>query len=202
MVYVSTIAIFDFDHTMTDRDSLLPFLFYMQGFWKTIYLLIILSPAFAKYAIGLLSRQRMKEEILIRFFGGELFSDLQKLGKDYAAQQLDSYLRPEALKRLAWHQAQGHRCLLVSASLELYLKPWAMRHGFEEVLGSCLEVTPVGQVTGRLIGLNCWGPEKERRLRAYLGSIECVQLYVYGDSQGDREILALADYPFYRKLGS
>lgn len=200
MTNSSIIAIFDFDHTMTDRDSLLPFLFYMQGFWKTIYCLITLLPAFTRYLGGFLSRQGIKEKILTCFMAGKLFSNVQALGKNYAIQQLDCYLKPEALERLAWHQSQGHRCLLVSASLEFYLKPWAMRHGFEEVLGSRLEVTPTGVVTGRLIGLNCWGPEKERRLLGYLSSIEYTQLYVYGDSRGDQEILALADYPFYRKL--
>jgi phosphatidylglycerophosphatase C len=194
------IAIFDFDHTLTDRDSLVPFLFYVQGFWKTIYHFIALSPAFARYLLGFLSRQSMKEKILTRFIGSRLFSDVQALGKNYADQQLDRYLKPEALKRLTWHQAHGHRCLLVSASLEFYLKPWAKRHGFEEVIASRLELTPTGHITGCLIGLNCWGPEKKRRLLAYLGSTKYTQLYVYGDSRGDREILALADYPFYRKF--
>ena len=198
MTSSSTFAVFDFDHTLTDRDSLLPFLFYTQGFWKTIYHLTCLIPAFLKYSIGNLSRQKIKEKILTRFMGGWLWTDVQTLGKQYADQQLDHYLKPEALKRLDWHLSQGHRCLLISASLEFYLKPWAMRHGFEAVLASQLEVTLTGQVTGRLLGLNCWGPEKERRLLAYLDSTSYDQLYVYGDSRGDQEILALADYPFYR----
>ncbi len=194
------IAVFDFDHTLTDRDSLVPFLFYIQGFWKTMYHFIALGPAFTKYLMGLLSRQSIKEKILTRFIGNRLFADVQALGETYADQQLDRYLKPEALKRLAWHQAQGHRCLLVSASLEFYLKPWAARHGFEEVIASRLELTPTGYVTGRLIGFNCWGPEKKRRLLAYLDSTKQAQLYVYGDSRGDHEILALADYSFYRKF--
>jgi phosphatidylglycerophosphatase C len=196
----NTIAVFDFDHTMTDRDSLLPFLFYVQGFWKTIYDLLVLSPAFLSYLIGNLSRQRVKEKILTRFIGGRRWTDVEALGQQYADQRLDCYLRPEALKRLIWHQAQKHRCVLVSASLEFYLKPWAKRHGFEEVLASQLELTSTGYITGKLLGLNCWGPEKQRRLIAYLGSTEDLQLYVYGDSRGDKEILALAHCPFYRKF--
>jgi HAD superfamily hydrolase (TIGR01490 family) len=195
----SPIAIFDFDHTLTNRESLVPFLFYAQGFCKTIYYLTLLSPAFVQYGVGHISRQEMKEKILTRFIGGKSFTDVQALGKQYADNQLDRYLKPEAIKRLTWHQSQGHRCILVSASVEFYLIPWAMRHGFEAVIASRLEVTPDGYVTGRLAGLNCWGPEKERRLLAYLGA-EHPQLYVYGDSRGDQEILALAHYPFYRKF--
>lgn len=196
----SSIAVFDFDNTLTDRDSLLPFLFYVQGFWKTLYLLTLLIPDFLRYIVGNLSRQAIKEKILTSFFAGKSFTDLEALGKQYADGQLDRYLKPEAVKRLAWHQAKGDRCLLVTAALEFYLNPWAMRHGFEAVIGSRLEVTPDGKVTGRLVGLNCWGPEKERRLRAYLGNTTSQQLYVYGDSRGDQEILALANYPFYRRF--
>ncbi|MBS0272732.1 MAG: HAD family hydrolase [Proteobacteria bacterium] len=195
------IAVFDFDNTLTNRDSLVPFLFHIHGFWKTIYHFIALIPAFTGYFAGALSRQQIKERILTRFIGSRLFGDVQALGKIYADQQLDRYLKPEALKRLTWHQAQGHRCLLVSASLEFYLKPWAKRHGFEKVIASRLELTPTEHITGRLIGLNCWGPEKKRRLLAYLDSTTTqAQFYVYGDSRGDHEILALADYPFYRKF--
>jgi len=196
----SIIAIFDFDHTLIDRDSLLPFLFYMHGFWKTSCHLASLCPVFACYLIGNLSRQEIKEKILSSFMYERLFSDVQNLGKNYADEILDRFLKPEAIQRLAWHRAEGHRCLLVSASIDIYLKPWAKRHGFEEVLASRLEVTESGRVTGRLAGLNCWGPEKKRRLLAYLGPKEDAQLYVYGDSRGDREILALADFPFYRKF--
>lgn len=198
MTVSSCVAVFDFDHTLTDRDSLLPFLFFMQGFWKASFHLAALTPAFIRFLIGNLSRQAVKEKIVKRFMGGWSFAEMQVLGQRYAANQLDHYLKPEAIERLAWHQSEGHRCLLVSASLEFYLRPWAMRHGFEEVLASRLELTPTGQVTGRLSGLNCWGPEKAKRLLEYLGPREQYKLYVYGDSRGDCEILALADHPFYR----
>jgi HAD superfamily hydrolase (TIGR01490 family) len=197
MLRSSIVAAFDFDHTLIDRDSLLPFLIYIQGIWKTSYHLAVLGPAFVRYLTGHLSRQGVKEKILSRFMGGKLFTEVQALGQIYADQQLDDYLKPKAIERLAWHQAQGHRCILVSASLEIYLKPWAIRHGFEEVLASRLELTETGHIMGHLEGLNCWGSEKERRLLAYLGPKENYTLYVYGDSRGDQEMLALADYPHY-----
>lgn len=199
--YETPVAVFDFDHTLTDRDSLLPFLLSVQGKWKTFCLLILLTPSFISYLMGSLSRQEIKERILFRFIGGMSFNEIERLGTEYAHNQLDQYLKPEAVKRLSWHQSLGHRCLLVSASLEFYLIPWAKRRGFEAVLGSRLQISPEGKVTGELIGLNCWGLEKEQRLMSYLGQKKPRQLYVYGDSRGDREILALADFPFYRNFG-
>ncbi|MFI0435911.1 MAG: HAD-IB family hydrolase [Parachlamydiaceae bacterium] len=194
------IALFDFDRTLTDRDSLLPFLFYVQGFFKTLYLLICLTPFFIGYLFRFLSRQQIKEKILHQFIGGKSYAQLCELAEQYANNQLDRYLKPEAVKRLLWHQSMGHRCLLVSASLDFYLIPWAKRYGFESVLASQLEVQPDGKVTGLLKGLNCWGGEKKRRILAYFGERGHGELYAYGDSRGDQEMLALADHPFYRRF--
>lgn len=198
-----SIAVFDFDKTLTRCDSFLPFLFYFNGFWKTTYSLLLLTPDFIRYLFGRLSRQNIKEKIIERFIAGRQYRDIQSLGEAYAEKKLDKYLRTEAMRRLSWHQSQGHRCILVSASFEFYLSPWARRHGFEEVLASRLELTPSGYVTGNLLGLNCWGPEKKNRLTDYLEhtlGAKDQDLYVYGDSRGDQEILAMADYPFYRRF--
>jgi phosphatidylglycerophosphatase C len=196
----SPLAVFDFDHTLTERDSLLAFLFYASGWWKASYHLTILTPSFLCYLVKHGSRQELKEKILTRFLGGRPYDEIRLLGQRYAAEQLDRYLKPEAFQRLKWHQAQGHRCLIVSASPDFYLQSWAQRHGVEAVLGSRLELDVQGFITGRLVGLNCWGPEKKRRLLEYLGDQRKGPLYMYGDSRGDQELLALADYPFYRKF--
>lgn len=192
------IAAFDFDHTLIDRDSLPHFLFFVNGAFKTSYGLACLGGRFLRFLTGSLSRQEIKEELLSSFFKDWQIDALQRAGKQYADSRLDHYLRPQAFQKLMWHKNQGHRCLLVSASIDLYLRPWAVRHGFEEVLSSTLAVSPTGHVSGKLSGLNCWGNEKKRRLLDYLGPKENYQLYVYGDSRGDLELLDLADHPFYR----
>ncbi|MCU1390542.1 MAG: Phosphoserine phosphatase, partial [Ilumatobacteraceae bacterium] len=48
--------------------------------------------------------------------------------------------------------------------------------------------------TGRMAGDNCRGPEKVRRLRAWLADHQLTdaELWAYGDSNGDRELLAAA----------
>lgn len=196
----SIIAAFDFDNTLTTRDSLLPFLFYSTNKFKACFYLILLLPAFISFLLKIKTRQEVKEKILSRFFKGISYQTLQSWGKDYADNQLDRYLNPEAIEKLRWHQSKGHRCFLISASLEFYLQPWALRHGLEDVIASQLEIDPAGLVTGRLKGLNCWGPQKVSRLRAYLGEAAYLQLYAYGDSRGDEELLQLADYPFYRRF--
>lgn len=194
----SIVAAFDFDNTLTVRDSLVPFLFEQAGFLKASCLFARLTPAFLKFQVGYLSRQETKERILRQFFKGVPFQSLQASARHYALNQLDRYLNPFAIDRLKWHQQQGHRCILVSASIDLYLSPWAERHGFEKALTSTLALDKQKCVTGLLEGNNCWGAEKVKRIEDYLGPRELYQLYAYGDSQGDYEMLAFADYPFYQ----
>jgi len=200
------IAAFDFDGTITTKDSLLPFLIYTHGYFKTFYQLIKLIPAFFAYAmsgrsVSPATRQQTKEKVLTRFFAGTSLSELQEKGKDFASsRQLKAIIRPEAEKRISWHRAQNHRCILISASIEVYLAPWSKLHGFDDLICSTLEVTPSNKVTGNLQGLNCWGPEKTRRLQLLIGEKKSHTLYAYGDSLGDKELLELADYPFYRRM--
>ena len=93
--------------------------------------------------------------------------------------------------RLRWHQEQGHRIVIVSASLDRYVLPVGAHLGVEDVIATSLEINPEGRLTGRLLGPNVRTHEKARRLRALLG--EQPVAFGYGDSEGDREMLAMAD---------
>jgi phosphatidylglycerophosphatase C len=97
-------------------------------------------------------------------------------------------------ERLRWHAEQGHEVVLVSASLDVYLAEVTRRLGANALLCTTLEVDD-GKVTGRLIGGNCRGPEKAKRLRTHLGDAPA-SIWAYGDSSGDRELLAMADHRF------
>jgi phosphatidylglycerophosphatase C len=85
----------------------------------------------------------------------------------------------------------------VSASLDVYVEPWAQAQGFDAILSSVLAVED-GVVTGRLFEGNCYGVEKVRRIRSWLNDRRPEQIWAYGDSRGDREMLALADVAHYR----
>jgi phosphatidylglycerophosphatase C len=91
------------------------------------------------------------------------------------------------------HQEAGDTCVLVSASLDVYLQPWADQQGIDAVLCSGLEINPQQRVTGRLTPANCYGPEKARRIRAWLDGRQPSHITAYGDSRGDEEMFALAD---------
>ncbi|HEY4831754.1 MAG TPA: HAD family hydrolase [Waddliaceae bacterium] len=193
------VAAFDFDGTLTYHDTLFYFLLYTHGVVKAFYYFFFLLPVFIAYLIGKIDRQRTKEKVLRCFFSGRPINIVRKKGEAFAKEKLQHHLRPEAMQRFQWHLKQGHRCILISASLDVYLQPWSKMVGFQESLTSRL-ADENGIVTGKLIANNCRGPEKVRRLQELIGPREGYYLYAYGDSDGDQELLALAEASFYRKF--
>ncbi len=196
-----TIAAFDFDGTISYRDTLISFLLFTNGYVKSTYYFIISLPYVIGFLIGMIPRQKAKEKIITTFFKGIPIEKLHQQGNIFATTRLKELLRPDALKRIKWHIDQGHECILISASLDIYLRPWAEQMGFQHTLTSSLKVDANDNITGRLNGLNCWGPEKTRRLEEICGQRDQYILYAYGDSRGDKELLNTTDHPFYRTMG-
>lgn len=189
------VAVFDFDGTLTLKDSFLPFLQWTHG---RFYLLRLIphSLSLICYVLKIISNHRIKEVLLSSFFKGCPQSKLQSLGNDYAINEIPKLLNPLAIQKLKWHQSQGHRIIIVSANLEIYLTPWAKLMGIDSVLATQLYFDG-GLFTG-INGECCYGQEKVRRLQDSLGSTDNYYLHIYGDSRGDKEMLAIADYPYYR----
>lgn len=194
------VAVFDFDGTLTKRDTLLPFLRFITSSLYFSFRMVSLLPVIAAYFIGLIQNNNAKQKLLFLFLAEKEFNDLRRKAEFFAESRLPKLVRPQALQRLLWHRNQGHRCIVLSASLELYLQPWAVRIGGVEAIGTQLEITSAGFLTGKLLGDNCYGKEKLRRLEAVLGPLNQYIIYAYGDSFGDRELLSMADYAYYRKM--
>lgn len=195
------VAVFDFDGTLTRSDSLLAFLRQSVGIGRFWLGMIVLFPALLGYALRLIPNWRAKEIVLTYFLKGQSLEVVQQWGRQFARQGIAPLLRPAALHRLRWHQEQGHQTLVISASLMVYLQPWVDQMGIDAVAGTEL-VVEADRVTGKIQGNNCYGPEKVARLRHLLGDPRQFYLYAYGDSRGDRELLAIADAPHYRNFGS
>lgn len=187
------VAFFDFDGTLTRRDTLLPFLRLINGTPKFVARMAYLSPVLAAYATKLMRNDVAKEIVLRHFLQGMQLDALQSYGRKFVDSVLPTLERPEGIERLRWHKAQGHSCVLVSASLDVYLEPWARKAGFDAWITSSLALDEEGRVSGRLEGGNCFGEEKVRRIKAWLDNKHCAALYAYGDSRGDLPMLNFAD---------
>jgi phosphatidylglycerophosphatase C len=188
------IAAFDVDGTLTTRDCVRPFLERAAGRRRMVTSLVR-RPVATAVAAARRDRDRFKEIIVGGALRGKLVSDVETIGEQFAQYVLVNWLRPDTLRRLQWHQRSGHRTVIVSASLAAYLRPLAQRLGFDDVL--CTDATRAGDRYGdRLHGANCRADEKRRRLDEWLVEKSWVnaEVWAYGDSAGDRELLARADH--------
>jgi phosphatidylglycerophosphatase C len=191
---VRRVAAFDFDGTISHRDTLGPFLKLVCGpaaFYRTM---AVRSPLLAGVLVGLVDRDEEKERLVGRLLTGRAAPDVRAAGVRFADQLLaGSHLRAEMVEEIGRHRREGHEVVVVSASLDVYLDPLAPSLGVDHVLCTRLDVDVDERLTGRLVGGNCRGPEKVRRLREWLGTDD-VEVWAYGDSRGDRELLAFADH--------
>lgn len=190
------LALFDFDGTITDRDTLFDFLVFTYGVRACVRGAVLLLPFLALYVMGIMPNWRAKERIFRHFFRGRSVEDVEEEGERYSARRLPRIVRSQALEKIGWHRVRGHRIAVVTASAEVWLGPWCRQNGME-VIATRLE-SQEGRYTGRMAGANCQGPEKVRRIRERLDLDEFDFIYAYGNSRGDAEMLALADERYYK----
>lgn len=190
-------AVFDFDGTLTRGDSLLPFLRYVLGPARFAAAIARTTPVLAGYAGRLVRNDIAKERLLSNAIAGMPMSLLQDAGTAFAADRISAMLNATMMKRLAVHQAIGHRCILASASLDVYLAPFAKAWGFAGLECSRLELDDAGRVTGRLAGGNCHGNEKACRVATRFAKQGMPSFsFGYGDTSGDIAMLRLVNAPY------
>lgn len=195
-----TVVFFDFDGTLVKRDSLPRFLWFCTPLHKFIPKVFFSLPVLIKYFFKTIDNHTAKEKLFSIFFAGANKEEFMKNAVLFSRQIISGIVRDEAVRRLKWHQEQRHLCILVSASIEEYLVPWAESMGFSKVLATSMDIGGNGSITGKFAGRNCEGFEKVRRAEEYLGNLKGYEIYVYGDSPSDKELLRIADHPYYRSF--
>ncbi len=190
------LALFDFDGTITTKDSLADFIQYAVG-KPTYYMgLLGLSPVLAAYTLKLIPNHTAKEKLITHFFQGWDTNRFQKLTKQYSLEQIDKIIRPKAIKKIKWHQEQGHKVVIVSASMECWLEAWCDMQNIE-LISTQLEMRD-NKLTGKFATKNCYGIEKANRVKKVYNLSDYNYIYAYGDSHGDNELIELSDESFYK----
>jgi len=188
------VAAFDVDGTLTTGDCVTPFLRRAAG--RRLWTTLLRHPLALGAAAARRDRDRLKELACSALRGIES-TEIEHLGEAFAREVGAGRLRDDTVARLRRHRELGHTVILASASLDPYLVPLGRSLGVDAVVCTVLERGKDGRLTGRLVGANCRGAEKARRVRGWLREHDLAdaELWAYGDSSGDDELLALADRP-------
>lgn len=189
----SRLCVFDFDGTLTTCDTLLAFIIFCWGKWRFATGFLRFSPLLLLMKLHLYPNGKAKERVFTWFFRGMAIERFDELCRQFAAENRH-LLRPEGVKTLKQALADGAEVAIVSASIDSWVQPF-----FSDViiLGTKLEVVD-GKLTGRFLTKNCYGQEKVNRLLERFPHREDYYLTAYGDSRGDREMLAFADEAHYK----
>ena len=187
------VVAFDFDGTLTTRDTLLAFIRYAKGtraflwgFLRHAHLLVLMK-------LGFYPNWKAKQRVFSYFFKGMSLDVFDALCQQFAADN-HHLLRPEGIQAVQQAQADGAEVLIVSASIDNWVQPFFPS---VKVVGTQIEVAN-GRLTGRFLTPNCYGEEKVRRILALYPDRHEYHLTAYGDSRGDKQLLAFADEAHYK----
>ena len=185
------IAAFDFDGTLTVRDSFNAFLTWRASTLRLVSGLTRLTPALVGYAINR-DRERLKTAAVAEYLKGLTRQALEAEAEAFAEAHWPSLIRPDALRTWEDWGREGAWRVIVTASPALTVAPFARRLGADDLIGTRLAFDEADCVTGAFEGKNCRAAEKVCRLQAAYG--EEVRLKAaYGDSSGDIEMLELGE---------
>ncbi|MCM1336872.1 MAG: HAD-IB family hydrolase [Candidatus Amulumruptor caecigallinarius] len=195
-------AAFDFDGTLTRRDTLLDFLAHAFGRTRLLLELLRIAPSLVLMKLHLVDNGGTKRRLLSRYLRGRRLADVKAMAQRYCDERYGELMRPDTVAALEEHKRAGDTVVIVTASLSLWVEPFARRLGVDRLIATEAEVDAQGVLTGGFATPNCHGPEKVRRLAEAFPELApgrkrpgCPRLEAYGDSAGDRELLALADIP-------
>ncbi len=195
---MTTVVAFDFDGTLTRCDTLLAFIRHAVGTPRFLFGFLLHSPWLVAYKLRLYPNWRAKERIFSWFFCGMEVATFEALCHSFFAEKGETLLRTGARQCVEGYTAKGCKVVVISASVDQWVIPFAASLGIRQVIGTQIAITPNGRLTGRFATPNCYGSEKVSRLLRLYPNRTNYRLIAYGDSRGDRELLAAADEAHYR----
>lgn len=190
------IAVFDFDGTITTKDTLLEFIKFNKGSFAFYSGLLLNLPYLVAFKIKIISNQSAKEKVLKFFFHDTPLAVFKNNCVSFSKEILPGLIRKKALEEIKRLQGEGITVAIVSASPQDWIQDWADEIG-ALLIASQLEIKN-GKITGNLSGKNCHGNEKVRRICETFDLSKYEVVAAYGDSSGDKPMLALAAQSFYR----
>ena len=186
---------FDFDGTLTTSDTLLEFIKYAKGRGRFLMVFLMYSPLLVLMKLHLYPNWKAKQQIFAHLFAGMRIEKFDALCRGFA-EESQHLLRPKGITLVHEALVAGAQVFIVSASIDNWVRPFFDIRNLKgvQVLGTQIEVED-GKLTGNFKSNNCYGKEKVHRIAEVLKSFERseYEIEAFGDSRGDKEMLAFAD---------
>ena len=182
-------ALFDFDGTLCRGDSAAPFVwFVLRRHPRSLAGLPLLAAMLPFYGLGRVSKKTIKTAML-GLLGRVPAAKRNELAERFFVEVIEPRLFRQGLERLAWHRTRGDFLVLATASVDFYMQEVQRRLGFDALVATRSELEPAP----RVVGENCWGEEKVRRLRGegFFGEVDWEASWAYSDHASDEPILRL-----------
>ncbi len=192
----SSIAFFDFDGTITSKDTLAEIIKFAKGKLNYYTGLLVLSPILFSYKTGLLSNHRAKEIMLQFFFKGTPVNKFENICAEFTKTKLPGLIRQQALHEIDQHKKNNTKVVVVSASPINWVQPWCSKNNID-CIATCLEIKN-NKITGKISGRNCSGNEKVKHILNNYKLSDYTKIYAYGDTRTDLPMLSLSTNKFYK----
>jgi len=193
-----TLALFDFDGTISNKDSFVAFMKFTHGTPVFVFRMAMGFLTFAGWKLGLVKSHYTKVKALRSFYQDWTEERMTDARRRFTSEVIPTILFPKALDRIAWHKEQGHRIIVVTASCDAWLGDWTKQMDLE-ILCTEMELKD-GAFTGELSKPNCRGKEKINRVKQHLELESYSEIYAYGNDHGDNQMMAIATHPHFREF--
>jgi len=188
------LALFDFDGTITKKDMFTGFIHFSTSIKRVFFAKILLFPWIVFYKLGWYPAYKLRALVAFFAFKGKMNKQMNDKGAYFAQHVIPKYLREYAMERIRWHQHNGDEIVVVSASLDLYLKHWCEKHNLALI---CTELeVKKEKLTGHFVAGDCSSAAKAQKISAQFILDNYDKIYAYGDTKEDFAMLALADKKF------
>jgi HAD superfamily hydrolase (TIGR01490 family) len=182
-------VLFDFDCTLTNRDTLRPLAHHFAKEDRNYFGLALLYFVLVLFRAGVVGDKKLKECFLNIFIKGKNYSKASSAVKDFFDLKLEQLLNRPVFEALEHYKKNSAKIYIVSANFDFLLEPLVQRWGIAGII--CTQTEKLNSVfTGNIVGQTCKGKEKVRRLMETFDPREFAGMTAFGD-EGDREMLDL-----------
>ncbi|MFK7949367.1 MAG: HAD-IB family hydrolase [Saprospiraceae bacterium] len=192
------LILFDFDGTLSDRDSLVDLFIFTHGFIRFCWNMFISIPVIIVWKLGLYDAKKGKNFVVNSFYRGWTKSRINEQAELFLNNRMPKILRKDAIELVESYQNKNNTIVIVSANIDIHLNAFCEKYQLHLICTNLLYEN--GIYTGKFASSNCDKQEKVNRIKAIYNKNDFDKVIAFGNSSGDKAMLNWANEGYYRYL--